>query len=311
MKSIKNILFLLAILVVGCSKSGSNDSPDDQNVIKDTFKEGVIEMGIYSGGADLGVVIDQVNWSADNVREQVENVLNNLSDEENPMKIIQKVSENNPWLAFSLILNMTNCDYYIKDQTVLGKARGMGWVMDNYHNRSADKGSVYIETLVQTDEISDADKRIFATYTPSEDLGSQLNAIDFSNFKREQQPKKENVLNYLCDVTTYTAVNNVPGSQLNLYKIVVYTSSLFDKTINFTHPYYLPEDGGILRLDIYFENIPEPTLVMAPKSIIPRVVTSGELTTRTATPSTTINDPAWGFKALGLLMSGFSVLNEE
>lgn len=304
-------MFLLAILVVGCSKSGNEDSTDDQNTIQDAFKEGIIEMGIYSGGTDLGVVIDQVNWSADNVREQVENVLSKLSDEENPIKIIQRMSEHNPWLAFALILNTANCDYYIKDQTVLGKARGMGWVMDNYHNRLTDKGSVYMETLVQTDEISETDKKIFATYVPSEDLGGQLNAIDFSNFKRERQQKKENILNYLCDVTTYTAVNNVPGSQLNVHKIVVYSSSLFDKTINFTHPYYLPEEGGILRLDIYFENVSEPILVMAPKSITSRAVTSGELATRTTTPATTISDPAWSFKALALLMSGLSVLSEE
>ena len=286
----------------------------DETVIKEAFKEGTVEMGMFSGEIDFGKFIDQLDFTKSDVKIQFTSLVNSLPANENPLSLIQQLQTSNPLSALAATLSISKCTYIIKDQTVLGKAKGLGWNMDHLHNEQSDIAKMYLETVITGNQIAEADKKLYTSYIPSKDLGAgSRNELDLDNFIRKKQTKKVNVSGYECDVIIYEQKSQPSNDQditNPLNKLVVYTSPLFDKTINFTHPYYLPEQGGILRIDIYLEEKNTPTIVMKPVSINPRTVSDNELITRTASPQYEITDMNFGFKSLSIILSGWGVLGE-
>ncbi|OYD41723.1 hypothetical protein [Sphingobacterium cellulitidis] len=223
--------------------------------------------------------------------------------------MIATIGNQNPLAAWAMTLNIAECAYNNKNDEVLGKVRGFGWTMDNYYNKSQDKASIYLEALAQTDKITEQDKKIYSSYKPSENKGSgAMNDVDFSQFNRESKSTKQNILGYECDVVVYTPKIKDENAPMQLQKLVVYTSPLFNNVISFTHPFYLEEDQGILRLDVYYLNNETPTLVMKPREIKEIKLTVHDLTNRTTIPVYTQDDINWGFKALAIMMSGLGML---
>lgn len=309
-----SLIIVLSLVCMSC-KSDKDDAKPNEPVITEQFKEGIIEMGMFSGDIDFGEFIDQLDFSRADIKQQFINLTSSLPPNKNPLTLIENLQNSNPLAALGAILSISKCDYIIKNQVVLGKATGFGWQMDHYHNRQSDMANMYLETLVQTNQIAEEDKKLFARYTPSQDLGAgSRSELDLNNYERRIESKKINVSGYECDVVVYEIKNQGGGEgdiQNPLNKLVVYTSSLFDKTINFTHPYYLPEEGGILRLDIYLEKKNTPTITMKPTSIKSRSVTDSELFTRIASPEYSISDVNFGFKSLSIIMSGGECLQNS
>lgn len=317
--------FLVAALILltfsNCSKD-SADPEDDIPLINDPFTEGTIEMGMYSHGLDLGYYIEHIDFSRHDIQEQLATLAQSAEGKALP-DLINELGQRNPFLAFTLVLNMNVATYYIKDHIVLGKAKGFGWEMENLHDRVNDLGKVVLRTLVTTDQIAEEDKEIYASYTPSEDLEpGYFGYLDHSIFDRETDTKQENILGYACQKAIYTLkpehrpVLGNPDDDLlfpsaTLYKLVVYTSPQFDETINFTHPFYLPENDGILKLEIYYEESDNPTLVMQPKTISPRAIASTELQVHQGEPVYNIYDLEFGQKTWPIMFGGWGVLDEE
>lgn len=309
----------IGLSLTSCSKGGDGipDTEDNGEVVTDVFAEGVIEMGMYSHDVDLGYFIDKIDFSRDDVREQVEELIENTPSDQNIFTLIEELSERNPFVALSLMMNAVTSTYYVKDDVVFGAARGFGYEYDNFHDRRNDEGKIFIRTLVQTDEIPEEDRALSLTYVPSVDLGIGEH-IEHDLYDRRVESRKENVNGYLCEVSTYTLKpgyappaadpeNPVPTTP-TVRKLLVYTSKLFNPTINFTHPFYLPEEGGILRLEVFYENTDEPTFVMSPKEIIPRPVTGDELQIRVKEPVYTINDTSLAWKLFSIFFSGWGAL---
>lgn len=293
---------------LGDSSSSSSSSP---KLVNKPFKQGVINMGIFNNDVDLGKFIEKINFSKPDVKQQFEKLLKNDQESKAIFELIQNAGNQNPLAALAMTLNIAECTYNIKNDVVLGKVRGFGWTMDNFHNKGEDQASLYIETLVQTNQIPDQDKKIYSLYQPSKKIGAgAINNVDFNLYKREIQATKQNVSGYDCDVIVYTPKNIATKTPVKLNKLVVYTSPLFDNTINFAHPYYLEEKSGILRLDIYLIDNTTPTLVMKPKSIREQTLTSQDLISRTSTPVYAATDVSWAFKSLTIMMSGWGVLKD-
>lgn len=309
-----SIVFILAVIFLYSCGSSDNKTPLDESnpeVLNKPFKEGVVEMGIFSNDIDLGKLIGKIDFSKPDVKQQFKELVRNDQESKAIFDLIQSVGKQNPLAALAMTLNIAECTYYIKNDVVLGYVRGFGWTMDNFHNKGDDRGSLYMETLVQTNQIANQDKKIYSSYKPSENTGAgAVNDIDFNLYNREVQSAKQNVSGYECDVIVYTSKNTNLNTIAQLNKLVVYTSSLFNNTINFTHPYYLNENGGILRLDIYLVDNNTPTLVMKPKLIKEQTVTTKDLTSRIATPIYTSTDVNWAFKSLAIMMSGWGVLED-
>lgn len=306
------IAFTLAVfLLLGCSSSDKNTPSDDSNpeIITKPFTEGVFEMGIFSNDIDLGKLIGKIDFSKTDAKQQFEKLLEKDQETKVIFDLIQKAGDKNPLAALAMTFNIAESTYYLKNDVVLGKVRGFGWEMDNYHNKAEDRGSVYLETLVQTNLIADQDKKIYSLYQPSKSSGEgAMNDIDFNQYNRKVQSTKQNILGYECDVIVYTPKTTDADEAVQLNQLVVYTSPLFNNTINFTHSYYLEENGGILRLDIYLADNKTPTLVMKPKSIKAQTVALKDLTSRTTTPVYTEADVNWAFKSLAIMMSGWGLL---
>lgn len=303
--SLVSVFFLFS-----CNLSDESKPTEDNNTVINTpFTEGIVEMGIFSNDVDLGKIIGKIDFSRDDIKQQYEALVANDTDAKTIFEVIENTNNQNPLVAWAMSMNISECTYFIKDKVVLGNVRGFGWNMHNYHNTAEDKGSIYLETVTQLDKIAEQDRKIYTEFKPSENAGANAtNTIDFSEFNRQVEPKKQNVLGYECDVIIYTPKRVDNTMPMQLQKIAVYTSPLFSNTINFTHPFYLEENTGILRLDIYYLNNEEPTLVMKPKAIKEQVINQQDLTSKTSAPIYSVDDMSWGFKALAIMMSGWGAI---
>lgn len=310
----KNIIssLLSVFILFSCNSSDENKLPDsDSEIINTPFTEGFVEMGIFSNDIDLGKLIGKIDFSKANIKEQYEKLIAHDADVKAIFDLIANMGNQNPLVAWAVTLNIAECTYNIKNEEVLGKVRGFGWSMDNYYNKSQDQAGLYLETLVQTDKIIEQDKKIYSSYKPSENKGSgAINDVDFSQFNREVKKDKQTILGYECDIVVYTPKIKDENAPMQLQKLVVYTSPLFSNVINFAHPFYLEEDQGILRLDVYYLNNETPTLVMKPKEIKEIKLTVHDLTNRATIPVYTQDDINWGFKALAIMMSGWGMLEK-
>lgn len=308
-KKITSSLLLLFFLF-SCKSADENKLTDDNSqVINKPFTEGIIEMGIFSNNIDLGKIIGKIDFSNANLKKEYEHLATHDADVKAIFDVIKNTGNQNPLVAWAMTMNISECTYYMKNKEVLANVRGFGWNMNNYHNTSQDKASIYLETLTQIDEIAVQDRKMYAEYKPSVNIGTNaVNNIDFSEFNRQAQNTKLNILGYKCDVIVYTPKTLHKNVPMQLQKIIVYTSPLFSNTINFTHPFYLEENAGILRLDIYYLNKEVPTLVMKPKAIKEQGITQQDLASKTATPIYSADDTNWAFKALAIMASGWRAL---
>lgn len=310
-----------AFFTAACSIDNQDDIDDIDDNIELTdipFTEGTVEMGMYSHGIDIGHYIKNIDFSRDDVREQMEALMEEAGPEQNLLSHFQQLSEQNPLAGLVLMFNTLISDYYIKDDIVLGKSRGFGFIYDHLHDKQQDEGKIYMKTLVATDEIPEADRQLYAEYAPSEqEAAGPNNTFDADFFDRQLLDDKENIHGYACNVSVYTPKAGYgtpdpenPLSAPMIRKLVVYTSPLFSETINFTHPFYLPEEGGILRIDMYMDNSDQPTLEMRPYAIRPGQVNAAQLAIDSAEPVYEITDMSWGFKSLAIFMSGWGTFGE-
>lgn len=315
-KNIFYILLSIALFSVACSKDSGED--DIGPVETEPFTEGIVEMGMYSHGIDIGHYIRNLDFSRDDVAEQLEALIEEADGDYDLISHYQAIGENNPFAGLALMMNTVICDYYIKGETVFGKATGLGFTYDHYHDLQNDEGKVYMETQVQISEIPEEDRIVYTEYRPSEYNANNPNSpFDPEMFDRQILNTKENILGYACDVTVYTPKAGLtppadPGSPVSsaiYHKIVVYTSPLFSSTINFTYPFYVPEDAGILRVDIFFEEGDQPTMQMIPEKITAQSISEAQLTIQTAEPVHDYTDFSTGMKLLALFMSGWAVLD--
>src|SRR5690606_35908584 len=145
-KHLSRYLFIVLLLFSACAKTDSLD-PDDQAGDNTPFAEGTIEMGMYSHGVDLGFFIKQIDFSRDDVPEQFAELAENNEEAQAFLSLLETYSTNNPFAALGLMMNGVISTYYVKDDVVLGKARGFGYQFDNYHDARHDVGKVFMRTL--------------------------------------------------------------------------------------------------------------------------------------------------------------------
>ncbi|MHC5202154.1 hypothetical protein [Myroides sp. LJL119] len=309
-KILTSVLVLGALLFCNCTSAEDKPDVKQEDKIQQTpFKEGTISMGIFSNDIELGKLIEKVDFLTGDVKKQYENLLKNDPEVKTIFQVIQANAKQNPLVGFAMTSNISQSTYYIKDQEVLADVKGFGWNMNHYHNVLQDKGSMYFKTLVNTPHIAKEDTSIFVEYKPSSNQGANaVNTLDLSEFNREPQREKQTILGYQCNVVVYKPKVIDSSLPMQLYKIVVYTSDLFSPVINFTHPFYLQEKGGILALDIYYQDSNTPTLVMKPKEIKPHAVAKENLVSKTATPSYNYDDLNWAFKSFAIMTSGWREL---
>ncbi|MFD0700313.1 hypothetical protein [Myroides pelagicus] len=321
----KMFLGLCALFVMtSCSSSDSNsavigdiETPEvPGEVVTTPFVEGKMTMSIYSKGINVGGLLDKVDYSKGNVYGQFQALMTSLPKEENPFLAWGDLFDKKPMAAFALMMSMTKADYYVKNSTVLAKAKGLTWQMDHFHSEDQDKASVYLKAMAPAADMPVENQTAYAVYTPSKgETYTEGSSIDYKKFNRRKLDKIAYVNNYACEVIEYTLIKapTDPNSEFSFgyNKLLVYTSELFDKTINFTHSTYLPEDGGILKIEMYVDGIEEPFMVFQPEQVEEKVIVDSELETRVSTPVYKIDDLAFSAKVLGIMFSSDQTDTEE
>src|SRR5690606_41606746 len=80
----KTALYLwlsMAFFTAACSIDNQDDIDDIGNVTDVPFTEGIIEMGMYSHGIDIGHYIKNIDFSRDDAREQLEALIEEAGPE--------------------------------------------------------------------------------------------------------------------------------------------------------------------------------------------------------------------------------------
>ncbi|WP_164122250.1 hypothetical protein [Sphingobacterium sp. xlx-130] len=153
-----SLLIAIFIFCTSCSKETHEDDIDGE-IKTEKFDQGTIEMGVFSQGVDLSKLVGKLDFSHTDPKSQYQTLLKNDKEVQAITNVVEQIAAQNPIAGLALSMNATACTYYIKGDVVLGKVKGFGWEMDNFHDQQQDKGSLYLETLTRTDEIAETDKK--------------------------------------------------------------------------------------------------------------------------------------------------------
>ncbi|SEM49926.1 hypothetical protein SAMN05216436_10518 [bacterium A37T11] len=276
------------------------------------FSEGVLDTKVSMYGVDLSPLTDEANGTT--MKERME-VLKKKIPAAKAEALKTKI-ESNPMMGLAMVLLPPRGTIYLKKDVVLGKIYGLGYYLEHYHNLQSDEGVIYMSSLEEP--LTEAT----ASYQPSkgyEKVYSGNKMIHADQFNITKESGSVTVAGYPCQRSIYTAKNlnaEAPSSMAGMttpivHKLVVYTSDKVSKSINFSHPYYLPEDHGILRIDAYYDESKEPSAVYEVTAVKPQTVTDELLAVKKSKPLYAIDDVTYGMKVMTIMFGGLSSLKDD
>lgn len=221
--------------------------------------------------------------------------------------------EANPMLGMLLIMTPPKGTIYLKDKVALVKTKGLGYEIQHYHNTKTN------QAFLNTTNLLDTIQTITSGYKPSEgyeQLFTEDKRVTAEKFTIIRGTDTKNIAGYPCQVSTYITKSSGTASgsmipAITVEKLVVYTSKSISKDINFSHPFYLPEDNGILRIDIYLDKGNEPTMVYEMTEIKQTSVAESLLIPKKSTPLYNLTDPQYGMQLLQIMMGGLSIMDQQ
>lgn len=303
-----NLGFIIAILVFllssGISKANNllHDKPNNEPGF-----EGVITTKISLWGIDLSPITENIDYAKGNIQQQMKSIY--MDKMNNQFAALQSKLEANPMMGMALLLLPPKGYLYVKDQKAIAKTKGIGYQLDHYHNLQSDEAIVHTASLINPAEA------VTSSYIPSqgyEELFGNDKYINAANFTITKSPKKVNVAGYSCDVSVYTSkgdIEEVENSMgiptVNINKLIVYSSPKIPNSINFSHPYYIPEDNGIIRIDIYLDQSNEPTIVYEATSIEEKKIEQEVFNINKTTPVYKLTDMEYAMKLMQVMFGGF------
>lgn len=282
-----------------------------QNLSAQTSFEGVITSRVTVGGVDFGKIIEKIDYNKPHIQDQFSSLYKNLPPQS--LVKLQEVIQKNPMMGLVLVMTPPQATIYIKGKVVNLTARGLGYQIQHYHDEQLDQASIYTNSLIQPQNA------VTSIYKPSEgyrELFGNGKYINLEHFQIQRLSKTAIVANYPCAIATYTPKNTIPSTNQNagglpIHKLVVYTNKDIPKGINFSHPYYLPENNGILRIDIYLDKGEEPTMVYEIVDIKKTMIGQNLLLPKKNDPTYVLKDPQYSMKVLGIMMQGMSLMQND
>src|SRR5690606_10216970 len=197
--------FGVLVLSTSCAIADHADIIDEAEAVDTAFTEGIVDMGMFTHGIDMGQYIKHIDFTSVDTREQLEELIAEPGPGNGLLSHFQRIGEQNPMAVLALMFNTVISDYHIKDDIVLGKSRGFGFIYNHLHDQSKDQGKIYMESLTSTQEIPEADRKIYVEYVPSEQAAVSPNtSFDAELFDRQLLPETESVSGYECSVSVYT-----------------------------------------------------------------------------------------------------------
>lgn len=275
--------------------------------------EGTLTTRVTMGGVDMSLITEKIDYEKGNIREQIATLYKAIPAPD--IARMQAMMQQNPMMGLALVMTPPKATIHLKGEVAFAKTRGLGYEIQHYHNERSDEAFLYTTSLIQPDE------SVTAAYRPSqgyEVLFTDDKRITSDKFNVERSSKTADVVGYSCAVSTYTPKSLQPGTgsetgipSVQVHKLVVYTSKDLPKGINFSHPYYLPEDNGIMRIDIYLNDGTEPTMIYEMVSVKKTSIKDSMLVPKKTEPLYVLTDMNYGMKLLGIMMSGMSAFGGD
>lgn len=273
--------------------------------------EGTLTTRVTMAGVDLSRITEKIDYEKGDIQEQLATLYKTIPAQD--IARIQAMMEQNPMLGMAMVMTPPKATIHVKGKVAFVKTRGFGYEIQHYHNEQSDEAFLYTVSLIQSGEA------VTAVYKPSqgyEALFADDKRITADNFHVERSPKTADIAGYTCAISTYTpkSLQSGPGSAMGIpsvqvHKLEVYTSKDLPKGINFSHPYYLPEDNGIMRIDIYLTDGAEPTMVYEMVSVKKAPISDGMLVPKKTEPLYALTDMNYGMKLLGIMMGGMAAMD--
>ncbi|WP_028297343.1 hypothetical protein [Olivibacter sitiensis] len=300
MKSLRKIL-VFVLFGLGCLEA----------LFAQSAFEGTLTTRVTFAGVDMSPITEKIDYERGDVKEQMATLYKSIPAKD--LSRLQDMMEKNPMMGFALAMTPPQATIHVKDKVAFARTRGLGYEIQHYHNELTDEALLYTASLIQPDEA------VTASYKPSqgyEALFTDDKRITTEKFNVEHSPQTATVAGYACAISTYTpkslqadagSAMGIPSVQV--HKLVVYTSKDLPKGINFSHPYYLPEDHGIMRIDIYLDKGTEPTMVYEMTSVKKATIDDSMLVPKKTEPLYALTDINYAMKLLGIMMGGMTALD--
>lgn len=259
--------------------------------------EGILTTRVSVGGIDMSALVEKIDYQKGDVQQQMRVFFQNLPAED--MKSYQSTISRNPMIAMALIITPPKAVIYLKNGIALAKTKGLGYEIQHYHNQQSDEAFIYTASLINPQNA------ITAAYKPSEgylDLFTDDKRITSEQYTVEKLTKTIQVAGYTCSGASYTPKLQQKGS--SIHKLLVYTSKDMPTAINFSHPYYFPEEDGIMRIDIFMDDSNEPVMVYEITDVQKTAVDNNLLQGKKNEPLYELTDLEYGMKVLGIVMGG-------
>ena len=296
----KSIRILMAAAVIALGYHGT--------VSAQTAFEGTLTTRVTVAGVDMSQVTEAIDYGKGNIQEQMEAAYRQLPAAD--LSRLQTVMTENPMMGLVVAMTPPKATVYVKGQTALAHIRGLGYEIIHAHNEQKDEAFIYTASLMPSGDA------VTAGYQPSqgyEGAFAEDKRITADQFDMARSAGTADVAGHSCTITTYTpkaGTTEPAGFNAPLHKLVVYSSKDLPKGINFSHPYYLPEESGILRIDIYLDDTTEPSMVYEVTDIDESPVDDSLLTPRKTEPVYTLSDSDYGMRVLGILLGGLGAMGD-
>jgi hypothetical protein len=296
----KTTVLLFALLgLISCKNetkqtitAGNVPEMESTTSVKEMFKEGKIEIQIHFPDNPLSSVLNKIDPAKGDIQTQMETLSKTLSKEDAAK--MNKVMKGNPLQGLQILFApLLKNEIFVKGDMATAKCDGLMYHLENQLNGSDETGKVFIQ--------SQENKGNQVSFTYDKDFFGQnqiQTKIDMEQYSREQTDQTQDIAGYACTKAIYTPKAN---TGFGVGKLEVWTSPQMPKSLNFIHPYYLEEDNGIMKINIFFsDGFP---MVYEFKNIMPRAVTDNEMAIKASQPiyDSKTQEQELGLKLMGIL----------
>lgn len=299
----KRLHFLASNLVWGFLSLYLSFSPIyAQTSIRDnrveTFREGYLFYQMDIEDKVLKKLTEYVRQQPNSPMDAMKQASKKLSQTE--IAYLQKLSANNPELMMSLILlPLLGSEITVKGSTALAEAKGLTYTLQNLWDQQTGKGVCHIFSSIHPEN-----QFSYQTDKKFKEENKALVKIDGQDFDRLETNESIIISGFKTVKIIYnrkkSAQSNVPC------KLEIYTSPQLSNVVNFSHPYYMDEGNGIVKIKAYLSERMPPVvyeLVQIKRVAIPdsdlKIPQDGPVL-----PTNTLQErAALGFRILGIMLN--------
>lgn len=249
MKRVYSSVLIVLLALVSCKNKESDNtvtlpiekSSSEKQIIEEEFIEGAIAYKLSLSDSILEQFIRHISQDPLYGKDLAKSFINKLGKEDK--ESLTNFLKNNPdFIKQYGTLPFIKNNIYLAGYEVVYKGEGASYILENKWNDILDNGWGYAaSTLIPNTEMN-------FTYN-KEFLNRELlqTNITIEDYDRVATGKMVEIAGYKVEEIVYTLKNT---NKVLPQSLVVYSSKLFNPVINKVMPYNVPEEGGILKLDV-------------------------------------------------------------